>query len=110
MRNNGATYTQIAKEFGISKQRVCKMLSNGNESYFKTITEKHCSFVGIREWLNKNKVSITEFIRRIYGVYHEERRKMMLGYLTKKHDVKKQMIDRILEITGLTYEQAFKEN
>lgn len=109
LRDKGYTHREIAILYDISEQRVVWWLGKGDERYFKPITEKQCVFVGIRDWLNQNKVSITEFVRRVYGVYHTERRKSLLKHLTKKFDMKKQMIDRVLEITGLTYEEAFKE-
>ncbi len=107
MRKNGATYQQIAEAFGVSRQRIAFLLGKNKESQFRTITEKQCAYTGIRNWLNTNKISMTELVRRIYGVYHAERRWWLGKYLTKQSDIKKTVIDKILEVTGLTYEQAF---
>ena len=61
LREQGKTYQQIADELGVSTQVVSFALKKTNKN-FKAFTEKRCIYVNIRYWLNKNQVTINEFI------------------------------------------------
>lgn len=111
LRREGWSLPAIAKNFGLSRQRVHQLIGKRDLQFFKMITEKQCVFKGLREWMNKKGVSRTELIRRIYGEhkYHPEISNRMYKYLTGRSDMKKSFIDKILEVTGLSYEECFKE-
>ncbi len=109
MKQEGKTYQQIADKFGVSKQRVYHILGKLGRRYFKAIEEKVVAYKGIRDWLNENKISFSEFCRLIYGYYCPELYQRTKGYLSKTHQIKIDIIKKILDITGLTFEEAFKE-
>ena len=58
LREQGMTYAQIADKLGISKQAVAQALSQYNPKQFRFIKETTCIYKGLREWMNKNKVSV----------------------------------------------------
>lgn len=108
MRNQGVSYREIGEKFGLSKQRIYQIIGESN-GYYRYITEEQCAYIGIREWLNHNKVNVTEFCRRVYGKYFTATYFRFTQCLRGKYHFKKPMIDKILSLTGLTYEEAFKE-
>lgn len=100
----GMSLEAIGRLNGISRQRVHQLI--GGTSGFKTIKVDACVYPNIRKWMNHNKVSRIELTRLMYGVYTSQYygilRDMLKGSNCRKH-----LIDKLLDITGLTYEQAF---
>ena len=107
MRQQGMTYAEIGQTMGVSKQRVFNLIGGTSESKHRLITEKDCVYVGIRNWMNENKISRTMMTRLVYGTYHPEKYARFRNVL-KGVDCHKHNIDKILKVTGLTYEEAFK--
>lgn len=107
LRKQGMTYQEIADIFGCSKSYVGSLLSKSEEGKFRPLTSKDCVYIGIRNWMNENKVSKTEFSRLIYGYAHPAHINRYSSIL-KGHGCFKHTIDNILSITGLTYEEAFR--
>lgn len=111
MHNKGVTYEEIGKMLGVSKQRVAQIAPAKIYSrFFREITPKQCVYTGIRNWMNENKITLSELSRRVYGNgtpnnYHQTTRMLRCG----GDYTNKWMIDKILSVTGLTYEEAFKK-
>jgi transposase len=108
LRKQGLTNKEIAEKLGLSRQTVGQILATYNPSYFRHFDEKGCIYKGLREWLNKNKVSRTELIRRTGYLPHTTKIERLSLCLKGEVEFKKCEIDDILAITGLTYEQAFE--
>ncbi len=108
LREQGLTYTQIAEILGISKQAVRQSLAKYNPKHFQPFNEEGCIYKGLREWLNRNKVSRTELIRRTGYLPHTTKIQRLSLCLKGEAEFKKCEIDDILAVTGLTYEQAFE--
>lgn len=109
MFEQGMTYAEIGKAEGISRQRVFQIIGGIQRSHFRKLTEKECVYVGIRNWLNENRMSRAKLVMEIYGFYHPERVSMVNNAL-RGCDTRKRIIDAILRVTGLTYEQAFERS
>ena len=58
--------------------------------------------------MNENKVSRNELARRCG--YVSGRGDAFAAYLKGECNPRKQVIDKLLEVTGLTYEEAFKRS
>ena len=108
MKNGGKTYQEIADEFGISRQRVHQMISTGDPKFFRYITTSSCIYKGLRKYMNDNKVSMAELVRRTHGVYSPRNFYTTRNRLSGAVDIPKKHIDKILSVTGLTYEVAFE--
>ena len=108
MKNEGKTYQVIADAFGVSKQRVYQLIGSGDVRFFRHISTKSCIYKGIRNWMNDNKISMAEFVRRLYGNYTPRNQANTIRRLSGRVDAQKRHIDKILEVTGLTYEVAFE--
>ena len=102
----GMNYAEIGKEFGISKQRVHQLIGNADKSKFQSFAPERCVYDGLRKYLNENKISTAELVRRMNGVCHPETCHDISKAL-KGSNTTKNVIDKILCVTGLTYEEAF---
>lgn len=107
MHKQGMTYAEIGQKMGISRQRVFQLIGDTRKGSHKLITEKECVYVGIRNWTNENKISRTALTRIINGTFHASKYERLIRVL-KGVDCHKHNIDKILKVTGLTYEEAFK--
>ena len=108
MYEDDKTYQEIGDAFGISRQRVFQMIGAGNPKRFRKITPLQCIYKGIRKFMNDNKISLNEMTRRVYGNTtpgnYQHTRKRLNGDI----EISKTHIDKLLSITGLTYEAAFE--
>lgn len=109
LRDQGMTYQQIADALGISHQAVAQTLSRYNANHFKIVTPSRCAYKGLREWMNENKVHVAELCRRCGYTPTTVNTTRLKKFLTGEYDIRKSYIDQILQITGLSYEQAFGE-
>jgi DNA-binding CsgD family transcriptional regulator len=107
MHEQGMTYEAIGQKLGISKQRVFQLIGDVRKGRHRTITEKECVYVGIRNRMNENKISRTALSRKVYGTTHPNQYRCLERAL-KGSNCSKYVIDNILKVTGLTYEEAFK--
>lgn len=62
-------------------------------------------YKGIAKWMTENDVSCYKF-SALCGLEHNN----MMNILKGKHNPSKYTIDSILDVTGLTYENAFGED
>ena len=109
LHKDGKTYQEIGDTFGISRQRVFQIIGSSDVRYFHRIGLKSCIYKGIRKYMNDNMISMTEMTRRLYdGVYSPLNFRRTRDRLNGNMQITKQYIDKILALTGLTYEVAFE--
>ena len=106
--SEGFTYDEIGKKVGVSKQRVFQLIGKNNPNLFKPVTEKVCAFPALRNWMNSNKVNVSELTRRMYGQCAPASHSRVKAKINGTVEMKKSFIDKILTITQLSYEQIFK--
>lgn len=107
-RMNGLTYRDIAKKYGVSYQAVQIACSQHKGYGFVPFTKKTCVYPNLRKWLNDNKVSMRDFVRRCNLTPHGVTSQRYKDYVTGRCYPSKQTIDVLLKVTGLTYEQFFE--
>ena len=73
-------------------------------TYWTMLSEKQCIYPGLRNWMNYKGVCVSALTRMMYG--NESKRKTVAIALTGGSCSKK-TIDKILEVSRLTYEEAF---
>lgn len=100
MHEQGLTYEQIGDVLGITKQAVhqASMATDGVRE--KLIQE--IPYVGLRNWMLDNRISF-RVLSDMCG------RSLNNKSLRGEVGINKKSIDAILRITGLTYEECFKE-
>lgn len=105
-REAGETYNAIAKRFGVSRQAVWSGL-NGKRKPWQDITQSECIYPNLRGWMNDNRVSVPELSERVTGDRDNGAsvRKWIAGHTNPN----KKNIDKLLSVTGLTYEEMFAE-
>ena len=103
LHDNGMTYEQIGEQFGVSKQAVHQLLNRAPGDYFQEGAIKRVKYVGLRQWMLENRVSITK-LESLCGISRKHR--VLIGQAQPS----KTTIDKILAVTGLTYEECFKED
>lgn len=107
-RKSGMTYEQIAKKYGVSRQRVAQACGVSKASSFRPQTIKTCVYKNLRSWMNENLISRAELVRLV-GLEVAPGNSYRYGeYLRGEKDPPKQTIDKMLCVTGLTYEKLFE--
>lgn len=105
-RDAGMTYQQIVDKYGVSWSLVNKTIGKQNPKHFKAITEKSCVYPYLRRWMNENRVNAVRLVELMdlepHGVTVQSLRNIMHGGNPRKN-----WIDKLLKITGLTYEKLF---
>lgn len=108
MHLQGITYADIGRQFGISRQRVFQLIGGADKPKFVGVKPDSCVYVGLRNYLISNRISINELTRRAYGEC-KPNFSAHIATALKGGEVRKSVIDRILNATSLTYEQAFSK-
>ena len=106
LRKQGLKYNEIAEICGVSKQYVSIVCSCSNPSHFRPIGDE-CIYPNLAAWMNRNKVSRRELLRRMGLTTHARNYNRVASYLRGDAQPRKQYIDKMLEVTGLTYEEMF---
>ena len=101
MQLEGKTLQKIGEHFGVSKQYIQQVLPKRRKKLEEAI--QSCIYPNIARWMEENEAGYSEIARRC------GRLPQTVGNaLSGRTDPAKTLIDRILRVTGLTYEQAFK--
>lgn len=108
-RNAGMTYREIAAKHGVSHQRVQQACTGKRGPKFKPYKPEECIYPNLRRWLNENEVNRSEFVRRMGFEVIGNRLPETAKWFTGKGYPTKKSIDRMLAVTGLTYEELFWE-
>lgn len=100
MRLNGATLQECADKFGVTREYIRQITPavRGNRRCFKV-----CIYPGVAKWLEDNDWTFSQLADKS-GVSVAA----LETFLTGRGGTSKRTIDRLLEITGMTYEEAFK--
>ena len=106
-RETGMTLQQVAEKHGVSRQYVSVVCGKYNPSYFKYITEEGCIFPNLRRWMNENKVGKQEFLRRMHMDTCGVNSTRLKGVINGSSTPRKDWIDLMLGVTGMTYEKLF---
>ena len=109
LREQGLAHQQIADILGVSRQAVAQTLGREGKGHFRIIKKDSCIYKGLRDWMNSNRVTRQEFVRRMGFVTAPSTHEKFGDAMRGEVDLRKEWIDRILLVTGLTYEECFKE-
>jgi len=108
MREHGMKHREIAEVFGVSRQHVASVCGKCDPAYFIPVGDE-CVYPNLRKWMNKNKVSRQEFLRRMGLAPHTKNHERLSSYISGKSNPRKSYIDNMLKVTGMTYEALFAE-
>lgn len=105
---NGMGITEIGKEYQISKQRVSQIISRYKTQGYGSGIIKEIIYPNIRQWMIEKEITFNQF----YGLFVVDYKShvsytTLSNFLRGKSKGNLELINRILEITGLTFESAF---
>lgn len=109
LRKIGVPSKDIAEIAGISRQRVFQILGSKESkmlSKFQISLIDGVKYAGIRDFLLNKGMSITDFCVEINSGNHEH---TVVAFLRGKTKGNIKLIAEILKYTGLSFEEAFKE-
>ena len=110
LRAQGKTCREIAELYGVTTQAVSQVIAqNGTGIGFRAFNETACIYPNLRRWLNENKVSRQQLARLIGLVSYHYSANRVAGWLKGETDPPKWAIDKLLQLTGLTYEKLFHQ-
>lgn len=107
--NGEKTQTQIAKEYDISRERVSQIIKAIRDKDTKPLAvTRKVVYPAIRDWMNENRITQTQFNNMTgYGEYYSAKETPLRRCLLGGDRVSIELIKKILEVTGLTFEEAF---
>ena len=103
LHEDGMTYEKIGEMFGLSKQTVHQRLTREPGDYFHEGSVRKVKYIGLRDWMLNNRITMSKF-EQLCGMTK------MAKTLHGVCEPRKTTIDAILSVTGLTYEECFKED
>ena len=97
---DGCTFREVGENFGVSRQYIQQLFPFMERRY------GHADYIypNIANWLRTNRMSVKSFAEKI-GTDSYTAAKWFRGTTNPKKDC----IDAILVLTGMTYEEAFSE-
>ena len=98
---DGFTYQEIADRFQVSKQRIGQIFNMRESRYSKII------YPGIRSWMIENNVTVQELNRRMRPEKRTKGNNGLFEKLRGEREITPEEIERLLRVTGLTFEEAF---
>lgn len=98
--NKGYNYPEIAEILGISEADARKPTRYGD--YFREDCISKVKYTGLRNWMLTNRVTINK-LNELTGLTSIHQ------CIIDRRDPSKHTIDAILRVTGLTYEECFRE-
>jgi transcriptional regulator with XRE-family HTH domain len=103
------TYSEIARITGVSRQYVSQVIVRIGKPLtdFRKLSEKDCVYDGIRNWWNSNRMSYHKFFDLMGMRYHQTNITRLQRYFSGEFQPRKDYIDRLISVTGLSYEQLF---
>ena len=107
LHEKGIRHSEIARIVGVSRQRVSQICGKYTPGHFCKYTANECVYPNWRNFMNENRVSRMELLRRMGKEPHPEFMSRLSTWMRGDCYPQKQTIDCILKATGLTYEQLF---
>lgn len=106
-REAGMTCREIAEKYGVSHQWVHSVVGRYSPERFRYVKEQACVYPNLRNWMNANKVGKREMLRRMGLEAYPKNSTYLYTVMTGRRSPRKTYIDRMLQVTGMTYEELF---
>ena len=102
MRLNGFSLQEIADQFGVSKQYIAQMFPASGRAAQHMRNPERCIYPSIRKYMKQNRMTYSR-LAALCGCSPTS----LYRNLTGEAEITKRTIDKLLEVTQMTYEQAF---
>ena len=107
LHNMGIRHSEISRIVGVSRQRVSQICGKYNPSHFCVFTPPMCVYPNWRNFMNENKITKSELIRRMGLEVNPSSMQRVGSWMRGVNYPQKQSIDLLISATGLTYELLF---
>lgn len=104
MRLRGFTLQECADRFGVSRECIRQIVPDTSTRSHQRRHYDGCIFPNIANWLYENRYTYSRF-----GLACGTNCVSMRRYLIGEVNITRGVINRILDVTGMTYEEAFYE-
>lgn len=101
MRLEGASFAEIGKHFGVSRQFIQQILPVSEKNRIE-MSANSCVYKNISKWMIQNGISYSK-LAKYSGLSPSGVHK----FLTGKGSVNKTSIDKLLDVLQMSYEEAF---
>lgn len=108
-RLTGLSCQQVANKHGVSRQYVSQCCVGVFPKYFHKATKEGCVYRNLRKFINENRITKTELVRRCGLTAHGSNLEYLERFMKGQGDPRKSYIDRLLKVTGLSYEELFSK-
>ena len=106
-RKKGRTYQDIADEYGVSRQMVAQACAPFQTLRYRVLKADDCVYVNIREWLNKKRMSRKTLVFALGLENCTNNYNTIKAVLRGESEPRKGLIDKLMILTGFSYEQLF---
>lgn len=106
----GMSCREIAGKYGISVQAVYAACGSVRTTRFRQYEPEACVWVGLRHWMNYHKVSRRALLQKMGLEYSHCNLARLNDNLRGRSDLRMSFIRKMMEITGLTFEELFRED
>lgn len=112
MYDSGMTLAEIAVKEGLTKQRVHQIVRKDTGiTEFQLDKINLVLFPAIRDWMIGYKITLKEFCDTVSKTYHNEvSANSVEKFLINGSKTSVCLIQDILKVTGMSFEEAFKED
>lgn len=108
LAKEGKPILHISREFGIPRWKVYDIILESGQKHFRPIMPGRCIYVNLRNWMNENRVSRDELIRRIGLEVNESTRNKVKNFMTGRVYPSTYEISLYMEASGLPYEELME--
>lgn len=110
MRRDGATYEEIGAVFGVSRERIRQVLKNQVRTRKCSTDMEKIVYEGLYNYLMDNpKMTYPALSMAMFGGGDTKTNNKLRHLLHGKNCmISKRSLDRLMALTGMTYEQLFK--
>lgn len=107
MRLDGATFQQIADKFGVTKQFIQQSLFPSDNRKVRASNGSMCIYAGLAQFIDDHHVTQRKLGKLLGIKYVESSTTRVRKRLTGKTPFTINEIYKILEFTGMTFEECF---
>lgn len=101
---DGASYSDVARDFGVSRERIRQMYSNliGSSKKKAVYRKERAVYPALENWMIEHDCSVSELAEKL-GIHFST----VSEFLNGKRYFKIKTLTKLLKVTGLTYEDLY---
>lgn len=103
----GESLASLGQKYGVSRQRIAQLVGGTGDRYY-TI-KRRSKYPGLDNWMVKNRITYA-YLCKLMGYKPSVASQVRVGNICQGEiDPRKKDIDKLIKISGLSYEELFAE-